>query len=176
MVNAALIATELAQAFPKEMTPENTEGREGFIHLHAMKGDVDSATLEYIIRDHDIDKLHAMEKRVEDEVNRINEKYGNRATVKIKESYHNMKEVLDKNPEAVDIARSVLEEMGLDIVNEPVRGGTDGAMLSFMGLPCPNLGCGGGNFHGPYEYCVIDELETSIDVIINIVKKVGELS
>ena len=174
MVNASRLAMEYVEALPKNKVPEKTEDREGFIHLHTMKGDVEEATLEFIVRDHDINKLHDMENTLQEEAEKMNEKYNaKRVEVTIKESYHNMKEVLNEHPEAVDVAKSVLEEMGLDIVNEPVRGGTDGAMLSFMGLPCPNLGCGGGNFHGPYEYCVIDELETSIDVIVNIVKKVG---
>ncbi len=175
MVNACLIANKFISLMPEDMVPEKTEGREGFIHLHNMVGSCEKAELEYIIRDHDIDKLHEKEEIIKEAAKRLNEELKvDRIEVEIKEGYHNMKEVLNEHPEAVKIARQALESLGLDIVNEPVRGGTDGAVLSFMGLPCPNLGTGSGNFHGPYEYCVIDELDMARDVILKIIELVGE--
>ena len=176
MVNACLVAERFIAAMPKDTVPEKTEGREGFIHLHNMNGSCEKAELEYIIRDHDIDKLHEKENLLISEAEKLNKELGEeRVVVEIKEGYHNMKEVLDKYPEVVDIARNALNTLGLKIKNEPVRGGTDGAVLSFMGLPCPNLGTGCGNFHGPYEYCVIEELDMAKDVILKIIELVGEM-
>lgn len=175
MINAANIACEYQAMMPAYATPEHTAGRDGFIHLHNMKGDVESAELEYIIRDHDYAKLEKKKNLMMEAVKTINAEYGDStASITIKDSYHNMKEVLEKQPKAVEIAKKSMEELGLEILNEPVRGGTDGAQLSFMGLPCPNIGCGGGNFHGRFEYCVLDELETSIQVILTIIKNVTE--
>lgn len=174
MINACLVANEFISAMPKDMVPEKTEGREGFIHLHNMSGSCEKSKLEYIIRDHDLAKLHEKEELIMAEAKKLNEAFGEeRVKVEIKEGYHNMKEVLDEHPEAVNVARKALENLGLDIKNEPVRGGTDGAVLTLMGLPCPNLGTGGGNFHGPYEYCVLDELDTARDVILKIIELVG---
>lgn len=175
MINAANVACEYQAMMPAYATPEHTAGRDGFIHLHDMKGDVESAELEYIIRDHDYAKLEKKKNLMMEAVKTINAEYGDStASITIKDSYHNMKEVLEKQPKAVEIAKKSMEELGLEILNEPVRGGTDGAQLSFMGLPCPNIGCGGGNFHGRFEYCVLDELETSIQVILTIIKNVTE--
>lgn len=175
MINAANVACEYQAMMPAYATPEHTAGRDGFIHLHNMKGDVESAELEYIIRDHDYAKLEKKKNLMMEAVKTINAEYGDStASITIKDSYHNMKEVLEKQPKAVEIAKKSMEELGLEILNEPVRGGTDGAQLSFMGLPCPNIGCGGGNFHGRFEYCVLDELETSIQVILTIIKNVTE--
>ncbi|MBR2067603.1 MAG: peptidase T [Solobacterium sp.] len=169
MVNAALVASAFAQSLPAHMTPEHTEGREGFIHLHNIKGDVEKAELEYILRDHDLNKLEEKKVLLEKTVEYFNHLYGkDRVKIEIKDSYHNMKEVLLEKPEAVNVACCALKELGIEILNEPVRGGTDGSQISFMGIPCPNLGTGGGNFHGPYEYCVIDELEMARDVILKI--------
>ena len=177
MINACLVANKFIALMPSDMVPEKTEGREGFIHLHNMSGSCEKAELEYIIRDHDIAKLHEKENILLEAAKKLNEEFKeDRVKVEIKESYHNMKEVLDEHPEVVNIAKKALEALGLDIKNEPVRGGTDGATLSFMGLPCPNLGTGGGNFHGPYEYCVIDELDMARDVILKIIELVGEKS
>ena len=155
------------------MTPEHTEGREGFIHLHEMKGDCESAVLGYIIRDHDHKLLEAKKELMRKAADYINEEYGeNTVTVNFRDSYRNMKEVLDKYPEVVEIAEKAIHALGYEVKNEPVRGGTDGANLSFNGLPCPNLGAGGGNFHGRYEYCVLNELEEARTLILNIISLV----
>lgn len=176
MINAAKLACEYQTMMPAHAVPEHTELWEGFIHLHNMKGDVENAELEYIIRDHDYQKLAAKKELMLKAAEFINTKYGEGAvTIEIKDSYRNMKEVLDKDPTAVIIAKKSMEELGIHILQEPIRGGTDGAQLSFMGLPCPNIGCGGGNFHGRFEYCVIDELELSIQVILKIIQNVAEV-
>ncbi|MBR4164081.1 MAG: peptidase T [Solobacterium sp.] len=175
MINAARIATQYQQALPEYMTPEHTEDREGFIHLHGMQGNVESAVLDYIIRDHDKQKLEEKKEILKKACEYFNTVYGKQVcTIEIRDSYPNMKSVLQEKPEAVDIAWKVLEGMGFDVVNEPVRGGTDGAMLTIRGLPCPNLGAGGGNFHGPYEYCVMGELEQATEVILKIISEVAE--
>ena len=176
MINAAKLACEYQAMMPAHAVPEHTELWEGFIHLHDMKGDVENAELEYIIRDHDYQKLTAKKELMLKAAEFINTKYGEGAvSIEIKDSYRNMKEVLDKDPTAVVIAKKSMEELGIHILQEPIRGGTDGAQLSFMGLPCPNIGCGGGNFHGRFEYCVIDELELSVQVILKIIQNVAEV-
>jgi len=175
MINAARIATQYQQALPEYMTPEHTEDREGFIHLHGMQGNVETAVLDYIIRDHDKQKLEEKKEILKKACEYFNTVYGKQVcTIEIRDSYPNMKSVLQEKPEAVDIAWKVLEGMGFNVVNEPVRGGTDGAMLTIRGLPCPNLGAGGGNFHGPYEYCVMEELEQATEVILKIISVVAE--
>ena len=174
MINAALAASEYACSLPAHMIPAHTEGREGFIHLHNMKGDCEEAVLEYIIRDHDLSKLEDKKEVMRLAADFINAKYGTEvASVTFRDSYRNMKEILDQYPEVSEYARKAIGMLGYEIVHEPVRGGTDGAQLSFRGLPCPNLGAGGGNFHGRYEYCVVDELEEARTVILNIVQLVA---
>lgn len=174
MINAALAASEYACSLPAHMIPAHTEGREGFIHLHNMKGDCEEAVLEYIIRDHDLSKLEDKKEVMRQAADFINAKYGTEvASVTFRDSYRNMKEILDQYPEVSEYARKAIGMLGYEIVHEPVRGGTDGAQLSFRGLPCPNLGAGGGNFHGRYEYCVVDELEEARTVILNIVQLVA---
>ncbi len=176
MINAAKLACEYQAMMPAHAVPEHTELWEGFIHLHDMKGDVENAELEYIIRDHDYQKLTAKKELMLKAAEFINTKYGEgTVSIEIKDSYRNMKEVLDNDPTAVVIAKKSMEELGINILQEPIRGGTDGAQLSFMGLPCPNIGCGGGNFHGRFEYCVIDELELSVQVILKIIQNVAEV-
>jgi tripeptide aminopeptidase len=171
LVNAAAIACRFQELLPEHMTPEHTEGREGFLHLTGMKGNIEEAELEYIIRDHDAGKLKEKKKLLEDTAAYINACYGaDTCLVEIRDQYRNMKEVLAKDPRASQLAYKALRELGIDVLHEPIRGGTDGAELSFRGLPCPNLGNGGGNFHGRYEYCVIDELEKARDVILKILE------
>ncbi len=175
MINAALAAMKYQALLPGHMVPEHTAGREGFIHLHGMQGDCESASLSYIIRDHDSELLEKKKELMKEAVSYINTLYGTEVcSIRIRDSYRNMKEVLDQHPEAVRIARSVMEDLGLTVLNEPVRGGTDGSQITFMGLPCPNLGCGGGNFHGRYEYCVMEELEMAREVILGIIQKTAE--
>ena len=175
MINAALAAVKFAAMLPGHAVPEHTEGREGFIHLHNMEGDCESAKLSYILRDHDGAKLEEKKELIRKTADYINAMYGTEVcTVTIRDSYRNMKEVLDQHPQAVDTARAVMEELGLQVQNTPVRGGTDGSQITFMGLPCPNLGCGGGNFHGRYEYCVMEELEMAREVILGIIRHTAE--
>lgn len=175
MVNAALVACEIQSLLPVDETPAHTEGREGFFHLTDMQGDVASATLSYIVRDHDkksfemrLNKLRMIE--VE-----MNQKYGNgTVTLTITDSYSNMLEIMEQNPHVVDIAKKAISDAGLDPLSRPVRGGTDGARLSFMGLPCPNLGTGGYGFHGPYEHISVEGMNTAVKVIHNIVAIVAQ--
>lgn len=176
MVNAALVACEIQSLLPPEETPAHTEGREGFFHLTDMQGDVSSASLSYIVRDHDkasfemrLNKLRMLE--VE-----MNQKYGpGTVTLTIIDSYSNMLEIIEKHPHVVDIARKAISDAGLDPLSRPVRGGTDGARLSFMGLPCPNLGTGGYGFHGPFEHISIEGMKTAIQIIRNIVSITAEM-
>ena len=175
MINAQNVAIEFHALLPAYMRPEHTEGREGFIHLTRMSGSCNDAELEYIIRDHDAtkleDKMHLMERAAK----WINDLYGeNTVELKLEKAYRNMKEVITKHPEVSDIAWTSLEELGITPELESCRGGTDGANLSFMGLPCPNLGTGGGNAHGRYEYCCINELEQASELIRIIVRKTME--
>lgn len=166
MVNAALVGCEIAASLPEQETPAHTEGREGFYHLIDMSGDVASATLSYIVRDHDkasfearLDTLRSLEKA-------MNDKYGaGTVTLTITESYLNMLEIIEQHPEVVELAKDAIQSVGLDPLSRPVRGGTDGARLSFMGLPCPNLGAGGYGFHGPYEHITVEGMETSIQIL-----------
>lgn len=166
MVNAASIACEIQSLLPEYETPEHTEGREGFYHLTNISGDIGSAKLSYIIRDHDKDlfqkKLNYLEKVKE----MMNEKYGEqRVTLNIRESYRNMVEVIENHMELIHLAEEAITSVGLSPVSTPVRGGTDGARLSFMGLPCPNLGTGGYGFHGPMEHIALESMETVVEII-----------
>ncbi len=170
MVNAALVACEIQAMLPPNETPAHTEGREGFFHLTDMKGDVASAELSYIVRDHDKEsfenRLHLLHS-IETEMNR---KYGEKTvTLTITDSYSNMLEVIKGCPHVVEIAKKAISAVGLEPLSRPVRGGTDGARLSFMGLPCPNLGTGGYGFHGPYEHISVEGMETAVKIIQNIV-------
>ena len=170
MVNAALIACEIASSLPEKETPAHTEHREGFYHLTDMSGDVVAAKLAYIIRDHDqklfeikLNKLRTLE--IE-----MNQKYGaGTVTLTIKHSYDNMLSVIENHKYVVDLAKDAIFSVGLDPVSSPVRGGTDGARLSFMGLPCPNLGTGGYGFHGPYEHVSVDSMETVVKILKEII-------
>lgn len=176
MVNAALVACEIQSLLPAKETPAHTEGREGFYHLTDMQGDVASATLSYIVRDHDkksfetrLNKLRMLE--VE-----MNQKYGTgTVALTITDSYSNMLEIIEKHPHVIDIARKAISNAGLDPLSRPVRGGTDGARLSFMGLPCPNLGTGGYGFHGPFEHISVEGMETAIQIIRNVVSITAEM-
>ena len=170
MVNAALIACEIVMMLPEQETPAHTENREGFYHLTDISGDVVSATLSYIIRDHDnsiftsrLNKLRAIEAD-------MNQKYGsNTVSLEITHSYENMISVIEKNMHIIELAKKAISSVGLTPVSLPVRGGTDGARLSFMGLPCPNLGTGGYAFHGPYEHVSINSMERVVKILKEII-------
>ena len=175
MVNAALVACVLQSMLPEAETPAHTEGRKGFYHLTDMKGDVASATLSYIVRDHDKQTFLARLDTLRNLEAALNQKYGEgTVSLVIKESYSNMLEVIEKHPYVVDIAKKAISETGLSPLSRPVRGGTDGARLSFMGLPCPNLGTGGYGFHGPYEHISVEGMETAVHVVLGIIAIVAD--
>ena len=173
MKNASLIAAEIAMALPKNETPATTEGREGFYHLIDMQGDVSEAKLVYIVRDHDQQIFEKRLKTLEKLAVIFNSKYGGVQTdpvisVEIKNSYSNMLQVIERYPQVLERACSAIRKAGIEPVSKPVRGGTDGARLSFMGLPCPNLGTGGYAYHGPFEHVTVEGIETVSRIILNI--------
>ena len=173
MVNAGLIATEIATRLPKNETPAHTEDREGFFHLLDLSGDVASARLNYIVRDHDKDIFESRLNLLRTIEVEINQKYGaNTATLEINYQYENMLSVIEDNMHIIDLAKDAIASVGLEPISRPVRGGTDGARLSFMGLPCPNLGTGGYGFHGPYEHISVEAMETVVKILKNIVTSV----
>ena len=169
MLNANTLAFELAQMLPATETPEHTEDYEGFYHLYSVNGSTEKATLNYIIRDHSFDKFEARKSFVESCVKAMNEKYGE-GTVEcaISDQYYNMKEKIDPNMHVIDIVLQAMQESGVAPKVEPIRGGTDGAQLSFKGLPCPNIFAGGLYFHGPHETVSIQVMEKAVDVIVRI--------
>lgn len=172
MLNAAKVAAEITAMIPWNETPEHTEGYQGFYHLTALSGNCEQASLSYIIRDHDREVFERRKKFMAHIVQQVNEKYGNVASVELKDQYYNMKEKVD--PEIVDIAVKAIQEVGMTPVVRAIRGGTDGAQLSFMGLPCPNIFAGGINFHGPYEFCPVQSMEKAMNTIVNICKIVEQ--
>lgn len=172
MVNAAAIACEIQGMLPEQETPEHTEGREGFYHLEEMKGDVNEAHLDYIVRDHDSELFEKRQQVLRDIEKKINETYGAGTVVlELKESYRNMLEVMEKNFFVVEKAKEAIAAVGMEPVSLPIRGGTDGGRLSFMGLSCPNLGTGGYAFHGPKEHVTVEGMETVVKVIKGIVER-----
>lgn len=172
MVNAALVATEINAMLPCGDTPRDTEGYEGFYHLCDISGDCEKASLYYIVRDHSDEAFSARLATLRHIEKLINEKYGaGTAVLEIKEQYRNMVRQILPHIHIIDNAKAVIEELGMTAVITPIRGGTDGARLSFMGLPCPNLGTGGYAFHGPLEHCTVEGMEKCVDVICGIVKK-----
>lgn len=170
MKNAALIAMEFEQLLPRKEKPEHTEGYEGFYHMTSMSGDVESAKLTYIIRDHDRDKFEAKKKFFIEAAEQINELYGeNTAIAEVKDSYYNMREKIEPdNMFLIDNAKAAMEELGIVPKVQPIRGGTDGARLSFMGLPCPNICTGGHNYHGRYEYCCVESMERIVELLVKL--------
>ncbi|MBB5264224.1 tripeptide aminopeptidase [Catenibacillus scindens] len=172
MVNAGLVACELAAMLPPSETPRYTQGYEGFYHLDAICGDVSQASMSYIIRDHDRNIFENRKNTVREVVNALNEKYG-QGTVEltIEDSYYNMKEIVDHHPHLMENAKAVMEELGMTPDVIPVRGGTDGSRLSYMGLPCPNLGTGGYAYHGPMEHITREGMELASAVVVGLIKK-----
>ena len=175
MINAALVGCEIASLLPENETPAHTEGREGFYHLTDFSGDIAHAKVNYIVRDHDkatfekrLDTLRGIEQK-------MNGKYhADTVKLNIQHSYSNMLEVIEKNEYVVAIAKKAIKNVGLEPVSRPVRGGTDSARLSFIGLPCPNLGTGGYGFHGPFEHISVEGMDTAVSVIKEIVKITAE--
>lgn len=175
MVNAAQIGCEIAMALPQDETPSHTQGREGFFHLMDMSGEVASAKLSYIVRDHDKNIFESRLNRLRTLEVEMNQKYGEGTVLlTITHSYENMLSVIEQHMEIIDLAKNAILKEGLEPLSRPVRGGTDGARLSFMGLPCPNLGTGGYGFHGPYEHISVEGMETAVRIIKNIVEAVAQ--
>lgn len=169
MVNANKLAAEFATMLPEDETPETTEAYEGFYHLLGIQANIENATLHYIIRDHDRERFEDRKDFIEDCVRRMNDKYGNgTVTAELKDQYYNMKEKIDPNMHVIDIVLKAMQDCGVPPKVEPIRGGTDGAQLSFKGLPCPNIFAGGVNFHGPYEFVSIQVMEKAMQVIVRI--------
>lgn len=169
MVNASRLACEFNAMIPENELPEITEGYQGFYHLLGMNSKTEEATLSYLIRDHDREKFEDRKDFIEHCVQAMNEKYGNgTVTVDMKDQYYNMKEKIDPNIHVIDIVLQAMQECGVAPKVEPIRGGTDGAQLSFKGLPCPNIFAGGVNFHGPYEFVSIQVMEKAVSVIVKI--------
>ena len=175
MVNANLLATEFVGMLPADETPETTEGYEGFFHLLSMEGGIENAKLTYIIRDHDREKFEKRKLFIQDCVNQMNKKYSEgTVTAEVKDQYYNMKEKIDPNMHVIDIVLRAMQESGVPPRVEPIRGGTDGAQLSFKGLPCPNTFAGGVNFHGPHEFVSIQVMEKVVQTIVKIAEITAE--
>ncbi len=169
MKNASRIACEFNALLPADEIPERTSGYEGFHHLLSMSGETELAKLSYIIRDHDMKKFEEKKRAFELAAARINEKYGaGTLTLNMKDSYYNMKEKIEPCMYVVDRAKAAMEELGIIPVVSPIRGGTDGARLSFMGLPCPNLATGGENFHSRFEFVSVEAMEKISDILVRI--------
>ncbi|MCT4508444.1 MAG: peptidase T [Tepidibacter sp.] len=172
MKNAVLIAMELGGMLPKEEIPSKTDGYEGFYHLDELNGSVEEVKMEYIIRDFDMNSFENRKKVMEDVVNKINGKYGkNTAVLDMNDQYYNMKEKVEPVKYIVDIVEEAMKETGITPMIKPIRGGTDGARLSFEGLPTPNIFTGGHNFHGKYEYIPTFAMEKAVELVVKIVQK-----
>lgn len=171
MINASSVASEFHSMIPKDEAPEKTKGYEGFYMLNSMSGEVDEAKLSYILRDFDLEKLEIKKNKIREIAKTLQQKYGeDRILVDIKDSYYNMREKIEPVMYIVDLAKESMKQADVEAKIVPIRGGTDGARLSYMGLPTPNLFTGGYNFHGYYEYAVAEEMFKAKEVIINIVK------
>ena len=169
MVNSMYYASEFINALPKQETPEHTEGYEGFFHLYSVNGEVESTKLEYIIRDHDKDKFEARKAFMQKIVTDLNDTYGKPVfEIEIKDQYYNMKEKVTPVMHIVDIAEDAMKALNITPLIKPIRGGTDGSQLSYMGLPCPNIFAGGHNFHGRYEYVPVESMIKATEVICKI--------
>lgn len=169
MVNANRLAAEFANMLPADETPETTEGYDGFYHLLGIESNIEKAKLSYIIRDHDRDKFEDRKDFIKECARKMNEKYGEgTVTADVSDQYYNMKEKIDPNMHVIDIVLKAMQDCGVPPKVEPIRGGTDGAQLSFKGLPCPNIFAGGVNFHGPYEFVSVQVMEKAMQVIVRI--------
>ena len=175
LINASLIVAEVVNSFPADEVPEKTEGYEGFYFLDKINANCEKAELSYILRDHDREKFEAKKKFAANVAKKINEKYGKElVSVEIKDQYYNMGEIIKDHMNVVEIAKKAMENLGIKPVIEPIRGGTDGSKISFMGLPTPNIFAGGENFHGKYEFVALESMILATDVIVEIVKLNGE--
>ena len=173
MINSMRVATQFIVMLPRWETPEHTEGYEGFYHLVGIDGSVEKTVLSYIIRDHDRARFESRKKEIEHLVRKTNMEFPGCASVEIKDQYYNMREKIEPVMHIVETAEKAMREAGVEPKVQPIRGGTDGAQLSFKGLPCPNIFAGGENFHGRYEFVAIQSMEKATDVIVNICKEVA---
>ena len=172
MINACLVAMEINSMLPTGDTPAKTEGYEGFFHLMDMSGTVEAAALDYIVRDHDAAAFAVRKETMRHIEKLINEKYGaGTAKLTLADQYRNMAECLSAHMEVVELAEKAIRKAGLEPVRVPIRGGTDGAQLSFRGLPCPNLGTGGYSFHGPFEHITVEGMDVAVDIILNLISE-----
>ena len=175
MVNANRLAAEFIRQLPDDETPEQTEGYQGFYHLTSIQSNVEEARLSYIIRDHDRDRFEDRKRFIERVAREMNGRYGEGTVcAEISDQYYNMKEKIDPQMHVIDLVLHAMQEVGVSPKVKPIRGGTDGAQLSFRGLPCPNIFAGGVNFHGPYEFVPIQSMEKAMLVIVKICELVGE--
>jgi len=168
MINAISIANEIMGILPPEETPQCTAGREGFFHIHHLKGEIEHAEFEMIIRDHDREHFEKRKDLLRKIVNKLNADFSNCILLEIKDQYYNMREKVEPVYHIVEIAKEAMEELGISPIIKPIRGGTDGSQLSYMGLPCPNVFAGGHNFHGKYEYIAVESMQKAVEVIIKI--------
>ena len=174
MINALHIAAEISQMFPQSERPETTEGYEGFYHLNDINGNVENATMVYIIRDHSKEKFEYRKQYMKDAISKVSEKYNGRVTLELNDQYYNMKEKVEPVKFIVDIAEEAMKECDITPIIVPIRGGTDGARLSFMGLPCPNIFTGGLNFHSKNECISVIALEKCSNLIVKIAQKYAQ--
>ncbi|WP_461533890.1 peptidase T [Sinomicrobium sp.] len=174
MVNSILIANKFANMLPHREIPQLTEGTEGFFHFSSIKGDIENTVLEGIVRDHDFDKFEARKELLQKITNELNFRYGNVISLEIKDQYYNMREKIEPVFHIVEIAERAMKAVGITPIIKPIRGGTDGSQLSYMGLPCPNIFAGGHNFHGKYEYVPVQSMQKATEVIVQIAKITAE--
>ena len=171
MINAIEVACELNSLIPATERPQYTEGYEGFYHCVGLNGTVEQATISYIIRDHDADKFEQKKVWMWSVVDLFKKKYGEQVlTLTLKDQYYNMRKMVEPHPQVIELAKKAMTEAGVAPIVRPIRGGTDGARLSFMGLPCPNIFAGGMNFHGKFEYCSLDSMQRAMQVIVNLAR------
>lgn len=173
MINSIRVANQFASMLPRWETPEHTEGYEGFYHLVGIEGNVEKTTLTYIIRDHDRARFESRKREIEHLVHKINAEFPDCATAEIKDQYYNMREKIEPVMHIIEVAQKAMENAGVTPKVQPIRGGTDGAQLSFKGLPCPNIFAGGMNMHGRFEYVAVQSMEKAMNTIIEICKIVA---
>lgn len=173
MVNAISIANEFISILPPEETPQHTSGREGFFHVHHLKGEIENAEFELIVRDHDTEQFERRKQLLRDITDKLNSIFGDCIRLDLKDQYFNMRERVEPVMHIVDLAKEAMEAVGIEPIIKPIRGGTDGSQLSFMGLPCPNIFAGGHNFHGKYEYVPVESMQKAVEVIVKICELVA---
>ncbi|GGW27017.1 peptidase T [Arenibacter certesii] len=175
MVNAVLIASDFISMLPKDEVPQRTTAREGFFHVHHLSGEIENAEIELIVRDHDLEKFNQRKALLQEITEKLNSTYGPYVSLEIKDQYYNMREKIEPVMHIVDIAEKAMEALNITPIIKPIRGGTDGSQLSFMGLPCPNIFAGGHNFHGKYEYVPVESMQKAVEVIVKICELTSDL-